>query len=591
MGIGIQETAAEPVAAERGSAAQGRIPFLLRIGVTGHRNLTEDEALRTAVEQALELAISASGYVKGEGHTPLALTAVSALAEGADRLIARQVLEEWKGSSLVCVLPVAEKDLAVYRADFKSAGSTEDFEKLRARAWRQIEPPPEHASAYASPEQRDAGYLWAGQEVARNSDVIIAIWDDQPFRGKGGTADLIRWLRAHDAENGPEDDADEPALEEVWPLRIIVHVGGDGEPYAEVDNAPPYNAAAQAAQKRLREDLAGLHDFNHKHYQPADWQQRADQVMDDLMPPGYRQWPRLKGILEQVAPPLARADERAIAARRAFIWSSYALFGFTALATILAALQAIVLTGTWELTVGELALIIASVIIVAAETLWKNNNKHWFAYRYLAERLRTACYLLAAGCLPNTDFDLGGTLEEPTQNGWVQRAFTAVLSEDKPAHKAAPEDPDTLNGLIRKYWIAGQLSYFERTSRKMMWRHHLVKGILYGALGATIIAAFLHSLRMWSFHSGDTQALIMCAIGLPAAAGALSNVRSLREFSRHAFRYSRMAAIMRSYLKKFGEESSIEDLGQLAEKAGALLTAETRGWLIEVSGHNLEIDG
>jgi hypothetical protein len=141
---------------------------------------------------------------------------------------------------------------------------------LRARAWRQIEPPPERASAYATPEQRDAGYLWAGQEVARNSDVIIAIWDDQPFRGKGGTADLIRWLRAHDAENGPEPDPDEPVLEEVWPLRIIVHVGGDGEPYVEVDNAPPYNAAAEAAQKRLREDLAGLNDFNHKHYRALD---------------------------------------------------------------------------------------------------------------------------------------------------------------------------------------------------------------------------------------------------------------------------------------------------------------------------------
>jgi hypothetical protein len=98
MGIDIQGTAAEPVAAEQVSATQGQIPFLLRIGVTGHRNLTEDEALFKAVKQALELAISASGYVKGEGHTPLALTAVSALAEGADRLVAKQVLDEWNGS-------------------------------------------------------------------------------------------------------------------------------------------------------------------------------------------------------------------------------------------------------------------------------------------------------------------------------------------------------------------------------------------------------------------------------------------------------------------------------------------------------------
>jgi hypothetical protein len=55
MGIGIQETAAEPAAAEQGSATQGQIPFLLRIGVTGHRNLTEDEALLKAVNRLSSL--------------------------------------------------------------------------------------------------------------------------------------------------------------------------------------------------------------------------------------------------------------------------------------------------------------------------------------------------------------------------------------------------------------------------------------------------------------------------------------------------------------------------------------------------------
>jgi hypothetical protein len=101
----------------------------------------------------------------------------------------------------------------------------------------------------------------------------------------------------------------------------------------------------------------------------------------------------------------------------------------------------------------------------------------------------------------------------------------------------------------------------------------------------------LHGLRIWPFHSGDTEALVMCAIGLPAAAGALSNVRSIREFSRHSFRYARMAAVLRRYTKRFNDELDIDTLRQVATEVGDLLTEETRGWLLEVSQRDLEIHG
>jgi hypothetical protein len=260
------------------------------------------------------------------------------------------------------------------------------------------------------------------------------------------------------------------------------------------------------------------------------------------------------------------------------VWLSYAFFGCTALATIIAATEAVVFPGTWALTLVELALIIASVIIVAAENVWKNNNKHWFIYRFFAERLRTTCYLLAVGSVPELEFDVGGSIEDPTQNEWVRRAFRAVLAE-------------SLSLPIRVHWIGGQMKYFDRTSKKMIRKHHVVRRLIYAVLGATIVAAVLHSLRIWPLNSGDTQALVMCAIGLPAGAAALSNVRSIREFSRHSFRYARMAAVLRRYTEKFDDESTIEDLRQLAEEVGDLLTAETRGWLVEVSGRGLEIHG
>jgi hypothetical protein len=582
-GMGIQETAAKPPDAGEDGTAQGRIPFLLRIGVTGHRKLPEGKellkAVIKAVNDAIDLAISRSRYPGAGRHTPK-LVAVSALAEGADRLVAWEVLN--RNGGLVCVLPVAEKDLDLYRSDFESEKSRQEFDDLRGRAQRQIEPPEN-----LPPQERDVGYLWAQQAVARNSDVIIAIWDGQRRRGVGGTADLIRRLRDRDTEKRTERPPEEPVLEETGPLRIIVHVGDGHSPYVYVDEDPPYDVAAAAAQDRLRRERAGLEAFNHRDFK--DWQRWTQRTMDELAPAYYRQWPRLYNLLTQIAPPLTRADQEAIAAQRAFRWFAYALFGFTALATILAALQAIVLTGTWELTLGELALIIAAVAIVYWERGWKNNNKHWYVYRFLAERLRTTFYLLAVGRVPDTDFDVGGTTQDPTRNDWVRRALIAILAQADSGKSGTPEDPETLSSLIRVHWMGGQLRYFERTGKKMTRRHHTLIGLLYGVLGATIVAALLHSLRIWPFHSDETEALIMCAIGLPAVAGALSNIRGLREFSRHAFRYTRMAVVMRSYLEQIGEESSIDDLGVMAEKVGNLLTAETRGWLVEVSGHGLEM--
>jgi hypothetical protein len=577
--MGVRAGAAEPRGAgdaEEDGAAQGRIPFQLRIGVTGHRKLPEGKDLIKAVNDAIDLAISRSGYSAADRHTPLKLTVVSALAEGADRIVAREVLD--RNGSLVCVLPVAKTDLELYRADFESEESKQEFDDLHGRA-QQVIAPREHIS----PEQRDAGYLWAGQEVARRSDVIIAIWDGQAPRGVGGTADLILWLRNRDNKMRPRR-----VLQESGPLRIIVHTSAGRPPYASVDEAPPYDVAANAAQSRLKRDWDGLEAFNRKHFDPADWQRWTKEMTEQLAPDEYRQWPRLNGLLTLIAPPLIRADQEAMAAQWWFRWSSYALFGFTALATILAALQAIVFTGTWALTVGELALIVASVMIVFLERGWKNNNKHWFVYRFLAERLRTAFYLLVAGRAPEVDFDVGGTMEQPAQNDWVQRAFTAILAGGDPGKGHITEDPETLSSLIRAHWMTGQLRYFERTSKKMMRRHHTVVGLLYGVLGVTIVAALLHSLRMWSLHSGATEALIMCAIGLPAVAGALSNVRSLREFSRHAFRYTRMADVIYTYLDEFGEEPTLHEIGLAAEKVGSLLTAETRDWLVEVSSHGIE---
>ena len=67
----------------------GRIPFTFRIGVTGHRDLADPETLRLRIREAIVQLLAIVPVAPGAG---LALVVVTALAEGADRLVAEEAL-------------------------------------------------------------------------------------------------------------------------------------------------------------------------------------------------------------------------------------------------------------------------------------------------------------------------------------------------------------------------------------------------------------------------------------------------------------------------------------------------------------------
>jgi hypothetical protein len=592
-----ENTHAAPESVAETVSPDGRIPFRLRIGVTGHRDLAESDELRMAVRSAVERAAAEIGYSPADRpFTPLKLTIFSALAEGADRLVVNEVFRWWPGSKLVCVLPVHENDLDTYLRDFESDNSREEFQHLCNRAWWRVFPGSDDVPHATQQTDRTTGYLWAGEEIARNCDVLIALWDGRPPRGTGGTADLIYRLRERDSRltDAQPSTREIPPLEvpflldDTGPIRIIVSTSGAHD--VRVDDDPPWNAGAAIVRKQLTGDLRDLGKLNRTKITDADWRRSAEQTADDLASPEFRNWPRLDAIFERITPALVRADQAAIVTHNWFLRSSYALYLSTAAATVIAALQAVVLQGVWELTIGEIILLIFSVVIVAAEKRWKNHER-WLACRFLAERLRGACYLLAVGIAPHTGPDIGWTPDDPARNGWTKRAFTEVMDEQAPEPQEPSEPLEVLNSLIRVHWLGGQMSYFARSSRKMMRIHHMVRRSLYVVLGITIAAALVHSFRIWPFGSAQTDVLVMCAIGLPAVAGALSNIRSLREFSRHSIRYARMANVLHWYIRKFEQEMSIDQLRKLTAEMDGILTAEARGWLGVVSERGLEIHG
>jgi hypothetical protein len=150
----------------------------VRVGVTGHRVLTDIDRIVAGVRSAVETIQRA--------HPGQRLTVVSALAEGADRLVVEEVLRT-PGARLTAVLPFAPDD---YAHDFGSAGSPSwlQFWDLLERAGEVHIGPPAAS--------RGDAYAQAGEYVLTHSDVLLAIWDGQPRQGRGGTAEIVGRARA-----------------------------------------------------------------------------------------------------------------------------------------------------------------------------------------------------------------------------------------------------------------------------------------------------------------------------------------------------------------------------------------------------------
>lgn len=174
----------EPTTGHRTNDGKGCcLRATLRIGVTGHRRLDDERTLRQSVRGVLARL---DGILS---HTPHTFVVVSPLAEGTDRLVVQEVLAwppAWEGGKprLEAVLPLPPAD---YVQDFGTEESRDEFQSLLSRA----------ASVHLLCEaaSRTDAYQQAGRHVVQNCDVLIAIWDGGPARGKGGSAEIVEYAR------------------------------------------------------------------------------------------------------------------------------------------------------------------------------------------------------------------------------------------------------------------------------------------------------------------------------------------------------------------------------------------------------------
>ena len=175
------------------------LPLSLRIGITGTRVIAPEQSERIACEvdgilaqikrdvaEIMLMPAARGPYGPAEALMPM-LKAISPIAEGADRLFAHAALKQ--GYALICPLPFARDE---YENDFASAESKREFRALLERAGSAIF---EIDGGRGPAEVRS--YEAVGRFVARNCDILIAVWNGKPGRGIGGTSDIVHFAVSH----------------------------------------------------------------------------------------------------------------------------------------------------------------------------------------------------------------------------------------------------------------------------------------------------------------------------------------------------------------------------------------------------------
>lgn len=141
---------------------------MTRVGITGHQTLKDRDEwswVSVTLREALDRV------------TP-PLVGITSLAIGADQLFAELVLE--RGGTVHAVLPFR---------DIERSFAARDLPRYRALARRVTSEVLE-----VSGTDEDA-YLAAGMRVVDLADIVVAVWNGLPPKGKGGTADVVAYAR------------------------------------------------------------------------------------------------------------------------------------------------------------------------------------------------------------------------------------------------------------------------------------------------------------------------------------------------------------------------------------------------------------
>ena len=590
------------------------VPFVLCVGVTGHRADVLPEGsvpvLRERVRDVLQ-RIEESGRALFDAERNYfaafqpKLRFVSPVADGADQIAAEVALE--LGWELQAILPF---ERSAYRASLASEAARDRFDDLLARTDCLLELP-------GDPDHGLDAYVMTGRATVAHCDILIAIWDGRPPRGRGGTGEVVQLALTRGT--------------------AIVHVplsaGGDTrilwsafDPTVVTvadDPGVARSLAREDVDSLLRGLLMGPHDEQERRFLKRFFSERVRRIRARIEYPllltaaGVRpfrardlttshaeaqirdEWQRYRAgcsEVENISTGIDLLEESyswadRLATHFAQTYRSGHIFNFVlggfAVCLGLAAFMAPHLK--FEEAAFELLITLAIILnaVVGARNEW---HRRWLDYRQLAERLRPMRSLKLLGIAAP---DPPGTETNPVPTRWIDWYASGIWrARGCPAGTIDRACAARLGKAIAAHEVEPQMSYHERNAKQIELLDHRLGQIGMILFAATLVVSVLTLIGLgigsdYVNRYGNWFTLV--SAGFPALGTAVFGIRFQGDFGGDALRSMATADTLRQIDQELRKDVSLSRAADLAEQAARIMLSDLDEWRLVNQQRDLSV--
>lgn len=612
----MNETAAIPRISDRRDLRRGPppVPFVLCVGVTGHRAevLPPDSLprLQDRVRHTLMLVEQAGRDLlekERDCFTKQApkLRFVSPIADGADQIAADVALE--LGWELQVILPF---ERAAYRASLANHGARERFDELLSRSTCLLELPGDPAHGLEA-------YVMTGRATVAHSDVLIAIWDGLPPRGRGGTGEVVQLAltRGSAIIHVPLDPCGDTRI--LWSAfdPTVVTVADDpgvARPLERDDVdallsgllMPPPDRQEQGFLKRfLKERLrrirarieypllltaAGVRRFRAR---DLTSKHAEAQIRDE--------WRRYRaGCVEahNIGAPIDLLEESyswadRLATHFAQTYRSGHIFNFVLGGVAVCLGLSAFITPTYHFEFAGLEMLITLAIILNA-SIGKRQEWHrrWLDYRQLAERLRPMRSLKLLGIAAP---DPPGTETNPVPKRWIDWYASGMWrATGCPSGTIDKRRAACLAEAIAEHEVAPQVGYHERNAEQIELLDRRLEQTGLVLFAATLVSSMITVVSLAfgaSFVEHYESWALLVSAGFPALGTAVFGIRFQGDFGGDAVRSMATADTLRQIDEQLRKEVSLSRAADLAEQAARIMLSDLDEWRLVNQQRDLSV--
>ncbi len=600
--------------AVRRNAGPPPVPFVLAVGVTGHRAEVLPEGsvpvLRERVRDVLrQIELAGHDLIEKErdcfSTDPPKLRFVSPIADGADQIAAEVALE--LGWDLQAILPF---ERSAYRASLANDGARERFDALLGRATCLLELP-------GDPGHGLEAYVMTGRATVAHCDVLIAIWDGLPPRGRGGTGEVVQLAltRGTAIVHVPLAPGGDTRI--LWSAfdPTVVTVADDPGVARSLERAdvdalltgllmPPPDAQEQDFLKRfLRERLrwfrarieypllltaAGVRPFRAR---DLTSRHAEAQIRDEWRRyrAGCVEAHNISAQIDLVEDSYSWADR--LATHFAQTYRSGHIFNFVlggfAVCLGLAAFMAPNLK--FEEAAFELLITLAIILnaIIGKRQEW---HRRWLDYRQLAERLRPMRSLKLLGIAAP---DPPGTETNPIPRRWIDWYASGIWrAMGCPSGIIDRASAARLARAIADHEVEPQVGYHERNAKQIELLDHRLEQTGFVLFAATLVVSVLTLIGLaFGSHFVDRYGnwFTLVSAGFPALGTAVFGIRFQGDFGGDAVRSMATADTLRQIDQELRKDVSLSRAADLAEQAARIMLSDLDEWRLVNQQRDLSV--